>query len=360
MKISLQCLCAMACAAAAQTYEECHVSRGGATARERAMPGRRRLLPNATAAEAGRRRLLPKPITKEPGPKPAGSVTFLVVSRARSGTDWLRAMLNDHRRVCMEDEAVNDIRTMRTKLLRKGEPLDSVDRQSDALLQKRLTNVASGNFIKRMRRKDDALKCRCNSEQVCARGFKWFNSQGGACPLSPEVYSHPKYKRTPCNAQSNETLREWIRDNEARVIYLERLGVEKYMSSFARENRTLPSHCATDACAQKVAAGVGTVRVDVHNLLRKLRLQQAEMAALRDWAAAAGAAYLSLQYDELRRDPVGVVSRIYAFLDAEPHETRPDLYTRSMRKPLSEYFENLDEVREALRGTPWAADPVLA
>lgn len=83
----------MACAAAAQTYEECHVSRGGAIARERAVPGRRRLLPNATAAEAGRRRLLPKPITKEPGPKPAGSVTFLVVSRARSGTDWLRAML---------------------------------------------------------------------------------------------------------------------------------------------------------------------------------------------------------------------------------------------------------------------------
>ena len=30
-----------------------------------------------------------------------------------------------------------------------------------------------------------------------------------------------------------------------------------------------------------------------------------------------------------------------------------------MRKPLSEYVENLDEVREALRGTPWAEDPVL-
>lgn len=90
MKMTLRLLCAIA--AAAQTYEECHVSRGGAIARERAVPGRRRLLP--------------KPITAEPGPKPAGSVTFLVVSRARSGTDWLRAMLNDHRRVCMEDEAV--------------------------------------------------------------------------------------------------------------------------------------------------------------------------------------------------------------------------------------------------------------
>ena len=86
---------------------------------------------------------------------------------------------------------------------------------------------------------------------------------------------------------------------------------------------------------------------------------QAEMAALRTWAATAGAGYLSLQYDELRRDPVGVVSRIYAFLGVEAHETRPDLYARSMRKPLSEYVENLDEVREALRGTPWAADPVL-
>ena len=114
---------------------------------------------------------------------------------------------------------------MRTKLLRKGEPLDSVDRQSDAILQKRLLNVATGNFQKRMKRGADVLKCRCNSAQVRARGFKWFNSQGGACPLAPEVYSHPKYKRTPCNAQSNQTLRGWIRDHEVRVIYLERLGV---------------------------------------------------------------------------------------------------------------------------------------
>ena len=53
------------------------------------------------------------------------------------------------------------------------------------------------------------------------------------------------------------------------------------------------------------------------------------------------------------------VSRIYAFLGVEAHATRPDLYARSMRKPLHEYVENLDEVREALRGTPWAADPVL-
>ena len=102
-------------------------------------------------------------------------------------------------------------------------------------------------------------------------------------------------------------------------------------------------------------------KLDVHGvlLLRKLRLQQAEMAALRTWAATAGAGYLPLQYDELRRDPVGVVSRIYAFLGVEAHETRPDLYARSMRKPHRDYVENLDEVREALRGTPWAADPVL-
>ena len=33
------------------------------------------------------------------------------------------------------------------------------------------------------------------------------------------------------------------------------------------------------------------------------------MAYLRTWAATAGASYLPLQYDELRRDPVGVVSR---------------------------------------------------
>ena len=53
------------------------------------------------------------------------------------------------------------------------------------------------------------------------------------------------------------------------------------------------------------------------------------------------------------------VSRIYAFVGVEAHETRPDLYARSMRKPLHEYVENLDEVRAALRGTPWAGDPVL-
>ena len=73
---------------AKQEYEECHLYRSAVIARER-----------------GHRRLLPKPITTKPR-KPKNSITFLVVSRARSGTDWLRAMLNDHRRVCMEDEAV--------------------------------------------------------------------------------------------------------------------------------------------------------------------------------------------------------------------------------------------------------------
>ena len=97
------------------------------------------------------------------------------------------------------------------------------------------------------------------------------------------------------------------------------------------------------------------LNVDVHGILFAV----VAVVFVRTWAATAGAGYLPLQYDELRRDPVGVVSRIYAFLGVEAHATRPDLYARSMRKPLSEYVENLDEVREALRGTPWAADPVL-
>jgi len=97
------------------------------------------------------------------------------------------------------------------------------------------------------------------------------------------------------------------------------------------------------------------LNVDVHGILFAV----VAVVFVRTWAATAGAGYLPLQYDDLRRDPVGVVSRIYAFLGVEAHATRPDLYARSMRKPLSEYVENLDEVREALRGTPWAADPVL-
>ena len=80
----------LAAAAMAKKYEECHLYRSAVIARER-----------------GHRRLLPKPITTKPR-KPKNSITFLVVSRARSGTDWLRAMLNDHRRVCTEDEAVGD------------------------------------------------------------------------------------------------------------------------------------------------------------------------------------------------------------------------------------------------------------
>ena len=78
--------------------------------------------------------------------------------------------------------------------------------------------------------------------------------------------------------------------------------------------------------------------------------------------ARSGTDWLRAMLNDHRRvcmDPVGVVSRIYKFLGVEAHATRPDLYARSMRRPLSEYVENLDEVREALRGTPWAADPVL-
>jgi len=118
-----------------------------------------------------------------------------------------------------------------------------------------------------------------------------------------------------------------------------------------------PKNSITFLVVSRARSGTDWLRAMLNDHRRVC--MEAEMAALRTWAATAGASYLPLQYDELRRDPVGVVSRIYEFLGVEPHETRPDLYARSMRKPLSEYVENLDEVRAALRGTPWAADPVL-
>ena len=69
--------------------------------------------------------------------------------------------------------------------------------------------------------------------------------------------------------------------------------------------------------------------------------------------STAGAAFLDVQFDDLARDPVRVVSDVYAFLGAQPHETNPHLLVKSIQRPLDEVIANYAEVEAALVGTPW-------
>ncbi|KAH8068803.1 hypothetical protein JL721_6370 [Aureococcus anophagefferens] len=241
-------------------------------------------------------------------------VTFLVVSRARA-------------------EAAAGVET------------SELDRRHAALIKEKIHAVTFGQFTKYMTR-DNVTNhhVRCDDDIVTARGFKWFHMQGGICP-----YGEGKYCGQ--NPAVDRVFRDWLRKHEVRIIMLERHGLAKCVSGLLKTNQTLPKHCETAACVARV--GEVTVDVSVRNLLAKMKKEAKEWDAMRAWASAAGAAFLDVQFDDLARDPVRVVSDMYAFFGAQPHETNPHLLVKSIQRPLDEIIANYAEVEAALVGTPW-------
>lgn len=272
-------------------------------------------------------------------------VTFLVVSRARSGTDWLDSMLNDAVDVCARDEPLGDVNTWRKAEAAAGVETSELDRRHAALIKEKIHAVTFGQFTKYMTR-DNVTNhhVRCDDDVVTARGFKWFHMQGGICP-----YGEGKYCGQ--NPAVDRVFRDWLRKHEVRIIMLERQGLAKYVSGLLKTNQTLPKHCETAACVARV--GEVTVDVSVRNLLAKMKKEAKEWEEMRAWASTAGAAFLDVQFDDLARDPVRVVSDMYAFLGAQPHETNPHLLVKSIQRPLDEIIANYAEVEAALVGTPW-------
>ena len=119
----------------------------------------------------------------------------------------------------------------------------------------------------------------CRKPGAHARGFKWFDGQGGASVASENA------------ALGN--LSAWRAAHAAKLIVLERQGLAKLVSdrlkhlSSQRGVDAVPTHCRDASCAARVSAQ--RVTLDAGALETQLDAGVRRFSALLNWARAAAA-----------------------------------------------------------------------
>ncbi|CAH0372553.1 unnamed protein product [Pelagomonas calceolata] len=256
---------------------------------------------------------------------------FVVVSAPRSGTEWLRLMLAGHPRVCCDGEV----------LLRLGR---RAQRPGGLDIRRALDAFARGAAPEY----DDVLRP-CRKPGARARGFKWFDGQGGASVASENA------------ALGN--LSAWRAAHAAKLIVLERQGLAKLVSdrlkhlSSQRGVDAVPTHCRDASCAARVSAQ--RVTLDAGALETQLDAGVRRFSALLNWARAAAAFddILYIAYGDLVADPERELRRAYRFLGVdEAWQANASVLTKSVSRPLAEVVANYGEVRAALLRTKWAGE----
>ena len=148
----------------------------------------------------------------------------------------------------------------------------------------------------------------CRKPGARARGFKWFDGQGGASVASENA------------ALGN--LSAWRAAHAAKLIVLERQGLAKLVSdrlkhlSSQRGVDAVPTHCR-GACAARVSAQ--RVTLDAGALETQLDAGVRRFSALLNWARAAAAFddILYIAYGDLVADPERELRRAYRFLGVD-------------------------------------------
>ena len=265
----------------------------------------------------------------------AEETLFLMMSMPRSGTEWLRSMLNDHPEICCDGEP----------LLRLGRTTGSLsDGEQAAALRDVLVSASAG------RSDAHGVLKPCKKRGARARGFKWFDGQGGA-------------RVDPPNAALGE-LTTWMGERRVRLILLERQGLAKLVSDKLKHRssqlgtRAVPTHCRDAACVARVNAQRISLRGDV---AADLDASVAAFGKYVHWARRA-VPYddlLYVRYEDLVDDPEREMRRVYAFLDVDrAHVTNASLIVKSVTTPLPDLVDNYADVAAQLAKSGWARQVV--
>jgi LPS sulfotransferase NodH len=236
---------------------------------------------------------------------------FVVVSRARTGTNMLRSILNGHGHVLAFGEVFRSpefigwalpgyprIGPLRRRLVR--EPVRFLD------------EVVFGAYPRRFE----------------AVGFKLF-------------YTH---------ARQPDWLPVWDRLQERRdvvVIHMRRRNVLKAVLSFQRAART----GVWESRGRRVR-DPGPIALDYGHcryVFEQDRRGEEECAA-----RFAGHPRLDLLYEDLVRDRPGQMQRVYEALGVAPRDVAPATRRQGTR-PLSESIANYADLKARFAGTPWEA-----
>jgi LPS sulfotransferase NodH len=146
-----------------------------------------------------------------------------------------------------------------------------------------------------------------------------------------------------------ETL---TRMDDLRIVHLRRCNLLRVLVSnrIAKRTGQMAATSETDAAAALERAG--TLRLEPDDCAEYFRLLEERSAACESLFSESEV--LSLTYEDLadRRDEQ--IQRVRRFLDLPPATAETPL-VRQNQRPLRDIVENLDELREAFEGTPWAA-----
>ena len=258
---------------------------------------------------------------------------FVMVSMPRSGTEWLRSMLNDHPEICCDGEP----------LLRLGRLTAGASGAAQGAALGRVLDAVAEN-----RRDADGVLKPCKKRRALARGFKWFDGQGGVAtaPGNPLL--------------GNFTT--WVSTHRARFIVLERQGLAKLVSDRLKHLssrlgvRAVPTHCRDEKCSEKVSSQRVVLSGDVAS---DLDAAVDEFSSFLGWARRT-VPYddlLYMRYRDLVDDPDREMQRVYAFLGVDrDHATNASLLLKSVTTPLSAMIENYEDVKPQLRKGGWGRE----
>mmetsp|Transcript_15072 Transcript_15072/g.46822 ORF Transcript_15072/g.46822 Transcript_15072/m.46822 type:complete len:366 (+) Transcript_15072:74-1171(+) len=303
-------------------------------------------------------------IDAEPLPKRL----FLVYQIARSGSDWLLSLLNNHTDICIpcgpnfKDFGLKtDMHTLvggNAFEFRARDPKYDVGAHFSLNAHKRLAeykpgegaSVAgwkSGLFLKPSHVRRPVFA----STFASPRSPRWPRDAAAIAPRCPAATTGRQrhdaaIASTQVTAAQLNTFARWIRAHQVKIIVLRRDTLGRVVSG--AYNNTV--HCKTDACVK--ANNHRTVHLNPSNTLAKLKTSEKMYDTVEAWCQSEVPKLTHLvSYDDLSANTQDRMDEIFKFLGVKKH-----VAVSAMRKAggaLKDTISNLDAVRAALKGTRW-------
>mmetsp|Transcript_18243 Transcript_18243/g.56990 ORF Transcript_18243/g.56990 Transcript_18243/m.56990 type:complete len:366 (-) Transcript_18243:109-1206(-) len=303
-------------------------------------------------------------IDAEPLPKRL----FLVLQIARSGSDWLLSLLNNHTDICIpcgpnwkdfglktDHHALVGLNAFN---FRARDPNYDLGAHFSLNAHKRLAEYKPGEGASVAGWKEGlSLSPSHVRRPVFASTFasprspRWPRDAAAIAPRCPAATTGRQrhdaaIASTQVTAAQLNTFARWIRAHQVKLILLRRDTLGRVVSD--AYNNTV--HCTTGACVK--ANNRRTVYLDPTNTLYKLKKMEVHFDTVEAWCQSEVPKLTHLvSYDDLSANTQDRMDEIFKFLGVKKH-----VAVSAMRKAggaLKDTISNLDAVRAALKGTRW-------
>lgn len=252
---------------------------------------------------------------------------FLMLQAPRSGSDWLKSLLNSHADVHC------------TSTLVKTDDMKRLD--------------TPGAF-------DKAFNSAADRHSKAAKFTDASLSRGVAIGAKEGIWVGKN--KTDADRLRAHAFGQWLRQRRVKLIMLERVSVGRVVSgakNIYTHNATEAwssnnVHCLTAECAAKVRSM--RVTLDAAHIRGRLEQDRRDWDSVLQWADAnvPPSQRLHVTYDHLVANTADEMRKIFRLLCVETPAAPPkSKMVKSGSSQIVDGIVNLEEVRGALRGTIW-------